>query len=77
LLGRAKLKKTFQYEVKWKNLLHKHNTWISREKLLDLGFSKMVQQFDDKEASREGLMYRDLTVPAIRQHYMGKTKRRQ
>ncbi|SAM06110.1 hypothetical protein [Absidia glauca] len=70
LLGRAKLKKTFQYEVKWKNLLHKHNTWISREKLLDLGFSKMVQQFDDKEASREGLMYRDLTVPAIRQHYM-------
>ncbi|KAI8083059.1 P-loop containing nucleoside triphosphate hydrolase protein [Halteromyces radiatus] len=69
LLGRAKLKKTFQYEVKWRNLLHKYNTWISREKLLELGFQKMVQQFDDKEASREGLMYRELTVPAIRQHF--------
>ncbi|CAO3616971.1 unnamed protein product [Cunninghamella echinulata] len=69
LLGRAKLKKSFQYEVKWRNLLHKYNKWISREKLLELGFQKLVQQFDDKEASREGLMYRELTVPAIRQHY--------
>ncbi|KAI8371414.1 P-loop containing nucleoside triphosphate hydrolase protein [Radiomyces spectabilis] len=69
LLGRAKLKKTFQYEVKWKDLRHKYNTWFSREKLLELGFQKLVQQFDDKEASREGLLYRELSVPQIRQHF--------
>jgi elongation factor 3 len=69
LLGRSKLKKTFQYEIKWKNLRHKFNTWLSREKLLELGFGKLVQQFDDKEASREGLAYRELTNGAIRQHF--------
>ncbi|ORX49394.1 hypothetical protein DM01DRAFT_1338079 [Hesseltinella vesiculosa] len=69
LLGRAKYKKTFQYEIKWRNLRHKNNSWFTREKLLDLGFQKLVQQFDDKEASREGLMYRDLAVPDLRQHF--------
>ncbi|KAI9353994.1 P-loop containing nucleoside triphosphate hydrolase protein [Pilaira anomala] len=69
LLGRTKFKKTFQYEIKWRNKLHKHNTWFTREKLLELGYQKIVQQFDDKEASREGLLYRDLTIPHIRQHF--------
>jgi len=69
LIGRSKLKKTFQYEIKWKNLRHKHNTWMPRDQLLELGFGKLVQQFDDKEASREGLAYRELTSLAIRQHY--------
>ncbi|KAI8070884.1 P-loop containing nucleoside triphosphate hydrolase protein [Gongronella butleri] len=69
LLGRAKLKKTFQYEIKWRNRRHKLNSWFTREKLMDLGFQKLVQQFDDKEASREGLLYRELTVPDIRQHF--------
>ncbi|CAO3678584.1 unnamed protein product [Umbelopsis ramanniana] len=69
IIGRSKLKKTFQYEIKWRNLRHKNNTWLSREKLMELGFGKLVQQFDDKEASREGLAYRDLTSMAIRQHF--------
>ena len=30
LMGRQKLKKTFQYEIKWMGLMHKHNTWIPR-----------------------------------------------
>lgn len=69
LIGRSKLKKTFQYEVKWKNLRHKNNTWMPRDQLIELGFGKLVQQFDDREASREGLAYRELTSLAIRQHY--------
>ncbi|KAI7850826.1 P-loop containing nucleoside triphosphate hydrolase protein [Circinella umbellata] len=69
LLGRAKYKKTFQYEIKWRNERHKNNSWVSREKLLELGFQKLVQEFDDKEASREGLMYRELTVGDIRKHF--------
>ncbi|KAF9436851.1 hypothetical protein BGZ76_002774 [Entomortierella beljakovae] len=68
LLGRQKLKKSFQYEVKWKGHVHKFNTWMPREKLLELGFDKLIRQFDDREASREGLGYRELSPAAIRKH---------
>ncbi|KAG0318307.1 hypothetical protein BGZ99_005752 [Dissophora globulifera] len=68
IMGRQKLKKSFQYEIKWKNHVHKFNTWMSRERLLELGFEKLVRQFDDREASREGLGYRDLTPSSIRRH---------
>ncbi|KAK4247654.1 P-loop containing nucleoside triphosphate hydrolase protein [Corynascus novoguineensis] len=69
LVGRQKYKKTFQYEVKWRNFLPKHNTQISRETLLELGFDKLVQEFDDHEASREGLGYRELQPSVISKHF--------
>ncbi|KAF9351376.1 hypothetical protein BGX34_000634 [Mortierella sp. NVP85] len=68
IMGRQKLKKSFQYEIKWKNHVHKFNTWMTRERLLELGFDKLVRQFDDREASREGLGYRELSTAAIRKH---------
>ncbi|EPQ26382.1 uncharacterized protein PFL1_06030 [Pseudozyma flocculosa PF-1] len=68
IVGRQKLKKSYQYEIKWRNLEHRHNTWIPRERLLELGFDKMVQQFDDFEASREGAGSREISVKLIRQH---------
>ncbi|KAK9462427.1 P-loop containing nucleoside triphosphate hydrolase protein [Lipomyces oligophaga] len=69
IVGRQKLKKSFQYEIKWKGHQPKYNTMMSREKLIELGFNKMVQAFDDYEASREGLGYRQLSPPVIRQHF--------
>ncbi|THC99632.1 hypothetical protein EYZ11_000899 [Aspergillus tanneri] len=69
LIGRQKYKKTFQYEVKWVGLLPKHNTMISRETLIELGFFKMVQEFDDHESSREGLGFRVLDPKAISKHF--------
>ena len=69
LMGRQKYKKSFQYEVKWVGLLPKHNTQISRETLLELGFSKLVQEFDDHEASREGLGFRHLEPKVIAKHF--------
>lgn len=69
LMGRQKWKKTFQYEVKWVGLLPKHNTMVSRETLIELGFSKLVQEFDDHEASREGLGYRILEPKVIAKHF--------
>ncbi|KAG5967967.1 hypothetical protein E4U58_002052 [Claviceps cyperi] len=69
LVGRQKYKKTFQYEVKWRNLLPKYNTQISRETLIELGFDKLVQEFDDHEASREGLGYRELQPSVISKHF--------
>ncbi|KAL2786127.1 P-loop containing nucleoside triphosphate hydrolase protein [Aspergillus keveii] len=69
LIGRQKYKKTFQYEIKWVGLLPKHNTMISRETLLELGFFKMIQEFDDHEASREGLGFRILEPKTIAKHF--------
>lgn len=54
---------------KWVGWLPKYNTMISRETLLDLGFQKLVQEFDDHEASREGLGYRLLEPKVISKHF--------
>ncbi|KAF2157346.1 ABC transporter domain-containing protein [Myriangium duriaei CBS 260.36] len=69
LIGRQKYKKTFQYEVKWIGMLPKHNTMVSRETLMDLGYQKLVQEFDDHEASREGLGFRQLEPKVISKHF--------
>lgn len=69
LMGRQKYKKTFQYEVKWKNMLPKFNSQVSRETLLEWGFQKLIQEFDDHEASREGLGYRILEPKVISKHF--------
>ncbi|OCT46091.1 [NU+] prion formation protein 1 [Cladophialophora carrionii] len=69
LIGRQKYKKTFQYEVKWRGMLPKFNSMVSRETLLEWGFQKLVQEFDDHEASREGLGYRILEPKVIAKHF--------
>ncbi|KAI0699255.1 P-loop containing nucleoside triphosphate hydrolase protein [Cytidiella melzeri] len=68
IMGRQKLKKSFQYEIKWRGFDHRFNTWIPREELLEKGFTKLVQQFDDLEASREGAGFRDTSTHIIRKH---------
>ncbi|PNH31428.1 hypothetical protein BJF96_g5344 [Verticillium dahliae] len=70
LVGRQKWKKTFQYEVKWRNWLPKNNSQVSRETLSEWGFDKLVQEFDDHEASREGLGYRELQPSVISKHFL-------
>lgn len=42
---------------------------ISRETLNELGFFKLVQEFDDHEASREGLGFRNLEPKEITKHF--------
>ncbi|KAI1245881.1 hypothetical protein MGN70_012775 [Eutypa lata] len=69
LVGRQKWKKTFQYEVKWRSWLPKFNSQVSRETLTEWGFDKLVQEFDDHEASREGLGYRELQPSVISKHF--------
>ncbi|PVG00948.1 putative mrna export factor elf1 [Serendipita vermifera] len=66
IMGRQKLKKSLRYEIKWRGLDHKWNTWLPREELLEKGFTKLVQQFDDLEASREGAGARETTLLAVR-----------
>lgn len=54
---------------KWKAWLPKYNSQVSRETLLEWGFDKLVQEFDDHEASREGLGYRELQPTVISKHF--------
>ncbi|GFH18635.1 uncharacterized protein HaLaN_15471 [Haematococcus lacustris] len=42
LLGRRKLKSSYEYEVQWLNLGSDKNTYIPRDQLIDMGFEKMV-----------------------------------
>ena len=50
-------------------MLPKFNTMISRETMLERGFQKLVQEFDDHEASREGLGFRQLEPKVISKHF--------
>ncbi|KAI5480625.1 elongation factor 3 [Pseudohyphozyma bogoriensis] len=68
IVGRQKLKKSYTYEVKWKGLDHRQNVQLPREQLLELGFTKLVQEYDDLEASREGAGSREISTKLIRQH---------
>lgn len=68
IVGRQKLKKSFTYEVKWRGMDHKHNVFLARERLLDLGFTKLIQEFDDLEASREGAGSREMSGKLVRKH---------
>ncbi|KAI6878110.1 ABC transporter domain-containing protein, partial [Hortaea werneckii] len=42
---------------------------ISRETLMERGFQKLIQEFDDHESSREGLGYRQLEPKVISKHF--------
>lgn len=42
---------------------------LSRDTLIELGFDKLVQEFDDHESSREGLGYRELQPKVISKHF--------
>ncbi|PSR74621.1 hypothetical protein PHLCEN_2v9687 [Hermanssonia centrifuga] len=68
IMGRQKLKKSLQYEIKWRGLDHRFNTWIPREELIEKGFNKLVHQFDDLESSREGAGTRDTSAHMVRKH---------
>jgi elongation factor 3 len=65
---RRKLKKSYEYEVSWKDLSEDNNSWIEREDLVTLGFEKYVNEFDMKEATKLGLMSKPLTTANVERH---------
>ncbi|KAG2488592.1 hypothetical protein HYH03_012911 [Edaphochlamys debaryana] len=68
LLARRKLKKSYEYEVHWANTTSDQNTWMSRDQLVELGYEKMVNELDIKEAAALGLFTRPLTSASIQKH---------
>merc|ERR1712166_1123221 len=67
VLNRQKHVKTkkYIYEVKWMHKPVESNTWVERETLLAMGFSKLVHKKDEQEAAAAGLMTKPLTGPGV------------
>ena len=64
--GRRKFKRTYEYEVFWKNT--ESSSWIAREKLEELGFQKLLNDVDAKDAAQNGLLGKPLTANNIEEH---------
>ncbi|KAI8342757.1 P-loop containing nucleoside triphosphate hydrolase protein [Chlamydoabsidia padenii] len=67
LVGRRKLKQSYEYEVSWKGRSSVDNTWLSRQKLENMGFAKKIAEVDALEAAKLGLN-RPLTGKEIEKH---------
>eukprot|EP00658_Telonema_sp_P-2_P005583 TRINITY_DN12090_c0_g5_i1.p1 TRINITY_DN12090_c0_g5~~TRINITY_DN12090_c0_g5_i1.p1 ORF type:complete len:1083 (+),score=438.04 TRINITY_DN12090_c0_g5_i1:61-3309(+) len=53
--SRRKKKTTYEYETKFRGLTHDSNLWLTREKLEDFGFRKLLTLCDEEENSRMGV----------------------
>ena len=69
IVSRRKLKRDYEYEVKWKDMTDDKNTWFLREDLEEMGFTKWVQEMDQKEATRLGMITRALTAANVAQQF--------
>merc|ERR1711972_1174337 len=67
IIARQKHTKTkkYIYDVKWMNKPLDSNTWVERDTLLAMGYSKLVFKKDEQEAAAAGLMSRPLTAPGV------------
>merc|ERR1712137_1401193 len=67
ILNRQKHTKTkkYIYEVKWMHKSVDSNTWVERETLLAMGYSKIVNKKDEQEAAAAGLLSKPLTQPGV------------
>merc|ERR1719313_1268530 len=67
ILNRQKHTKTkkYIYEVKWMHKSVESNSWVEREILLEMGYSKLVGKKDEQEAAAAGLLSKPLTGPGV------------
>ncbi|PSC72325.1 elongation factor 3 [Micractinium conductrix] len=71
LLARRKLKRGYEYEVQW--LGQAETSWLTRDRLEEMGFSKMLTDIDMKEAAAAGLAGKPLTAKNVEEmlHNLG------
>ncbi|ORE03520.1 hypothetical protein BCV72DRAFT_337915 [Rhizopus microsporus var. microsporus] len=67
IVGRRKLKQSYEYEVSWVGRSSVDNTWISRSRLEEMGFGKKIAEVDAAEAAKMGIA-RPLTAKEIEKH---------
>merc|ERR1711915_314028 len=60
--------KTYEYETKWQLKPMECNVWVEKEILIKMGYLKMVQREDERQAAMAGLMTKQLTQPGVEKH---------
>merc|ERR1712210_341295 len=60
--------KTYEYEVKWQFKPIEANAWVEKDILIKMGYLKLVQREDERQAAMAGLMSKQLTQPSIEKH---------
>merc|ERR1711939_827337 len=63
-----KKEKTFEYEVKFQFKPMESNCWIQKDVLVRMGYLKLIQREDERQAAMAGLMTKQLTQPSIEKH---------
>merc|ERR1719190_346617 len=63
-----KKEKTYEYETKWQLKPMESNVWVEKEILVKMGYLKMVQREDERQAAMAGLMTKQLTQPGVEKH---------
>merc|ERR1711903_354187 len=67
-MGNLKKQKTYEYDVKWQFKPLESNVWVERDTLIMMGFLKLVQREDERQAAMAGLMTKHLTQPGVEKH---------
>ena len=70
LVGRRKLKRGYEYECRWRGFAPTETTWMTRAKLEERGFNKLITEVDVKEAARLGMHSKPLTQAQVEKHLM-------
>lgn len=65
-----KKEKTKEYEVKWQFKDVTDTNWVDRETLAKMGYVKLVQREDEKQAAMAGLQTKHLTSKGVEEHLM-------
>merc|ERR1712048_1036657 len=55
-------------EVKWQLKPVESNVWVEKETIIKMGYLKLVQREDERQAAMAGLMTKQLTQPGIEKH---------
>merc|ERR1719145_544171 len=63
-----KKEKTYEYEVKFQFKPIESNVWVEKDILVKMGYLKLVQREDERQAAMAGLMTKQLTQPSIEKH---------
>lgn len=67
VIGRKKLKQSYEYECSFKGLSSSENLWLPRDDLITRGFEKKIMEVDTREAQKAGLL-RPLVRREIENH---------
>merc|ERR1711920_512616 len=70
IVGRRQKKKekTYEYEVKWQMKGIDATNWVERDILCKMGYIKLVQREDERQAAMAGLMTKMLTQAGVEKH---------